>query len=164
MTINKAKNDAIFTPEQAFNFTPDDLAENWEGRLSLRQHKNLTSVSLVTLMGWGMFTIVVLVGFIAAVSTYHPTVQVICAVGIAVFLGLPMLWQTVRLLTFPREVRSVTGSLFLNVKNSRYIAVIDDQWFNLNEVQYRSLRQERCTVYYSPRGKRIVSVEWLGEW
>ncbi|HLY25705.1 MAG TPA: hypothetical protein VKQ72_05155 [Aggregatilineales bacterium] len=174
------------TLERAFHFTPEDLQQNKEGRLSQAQAQHLrgravslAAIILVILLGAGILTI--------GTGQADPgeTGVVILAIVIPAMIILAVTVGATELAIMPAVVSKRMGTLYLAYgigvynppleasekviyrrfwlgREGAYAVLVDDQEFRVTRDQWQLLPPGAyAVVYWIPTIRKVVSIEIL---
>jgi hypothetical protein len=153
----------------AFGFDHDDLKANQAGMFSERQLKRLATDRLINLLGVVHSISILLASPVVSLAIGLPA---FCAIGVIVAsiagVGIYACFKQYRWLQDDvqnQEVTSAQGSIesIIPLRKSSVV------YFRINDVSFKSAYwetdefkpNERYRIYYAPRSKRILSVEWL---
>lgn len=162
---------------EALAFDEDDLAANQAGEFSGRQIARLNRDRRSLALG---VAIILLVGFFAMMlalgavdfAFLTPAILVILVGMSATFIGLSaFIWaRSARTSADLRENRAaeVEGRVDLSVRAGQnaasYYLRVGDKRFTVKQKAFLAFKNgDPYRIYYAPRSKRILSVEWLRE-
>lgn len=153
----------------AFAFDEDDLEANRLGYLSQDQFIRLKKSQNRTLLTLAIISFVTLilfpVFFAWSLNVAIAVLALVAALGVVGFvyaLNMHNLRKDLR----ENEVRVAEGRIELSDKHEqngiKYFLRVDKQRFLIKKEKYFALKNgDPYRIYYTPRTKRIVAVEWL---
>jgi hypothetical protein len=150
------------TPEQAFNFTDDDLKANRKGALSERQALLIRNDAMRTAgIVCGCLLAVTILGLISARNVAGAEVQFIGFIIVACLIFA--FWFYVLRIEAAirgRSVEAITGEADMMLSMGGQRLVIGERMFTLTySVSYAIRQGSAYTIYWLPSLRKIVSIE-----
>jgi hypothetical protein len=176
VSLEKTKKyeDALMT---VIGFEEGDLEANAEGRISEAQTKRLLRVSRHMTAAWAIPLLGAIVALTLCIGTMMPLVKVqasLCLTPIAILVAAGIVLavidgrRTMRLRDdlSKNRVAEVEGRVELSVllrgRRLLYGLRVGEERFSISKQTFLSFKNgDPYRVYYAPRAKRILSVEWL---